>query len=635
MSLYTRLLKYIIPYTSSMFLAFLCAVIIALCEMAYVNMFADTVDVLVDTAKVLKQTEKVAENPITVHYFRVKGYLKGLEYTIKNKSDALRLVFMVVAGIFILVFIKGGFFYGNTYLMSRVGYKLAIQFRKEMYNKIILAPMDWLNRQLTGDLMARVIDDVRTFQNCIGSTTNMLRDAIILVIFLIVMLVVSWKLTLLAIFVFPSLGYLINKFGGKIRQTSTEVQSKMATISSHLQEMIFGIQIIKSFTAEEKEMQQFADENQQQYRVIMKRVRLTGMLTPLIDLISTIGIVCVFGLSCWLVINGELTTGWFLGYIAMVGRIFKPIKTLGNFNSTLQQTLASVERIFYVLDFSQESAEFEGSIQLPEIKGEVEFRNVSFGYDVSTKQKESPPTLLWKRGDLDESELVLREINFTVRQGETVALVGHSGVGKTTLFKLLLRFYDVTEGEIFIDAYPLSKVTLGSLRSQIAIVPQDTILFNGTVVENILYGGPDATDKEVVEAAKKANAHDFIMQLPQGYETQIGERGVRLSGGQQQRIAIARAILKAPKILLLDEATSALDSESEVLIQASLHNLMKGRTTFVIAHRLSTVIHADQIFVLNKGRIVESGTHQQLLAQKGLYRKLCTAQLKMDVPVEI
>ncbi|HIE25705.1 TPA: ATP-binding cassette domain-containing protein, partial [Candidatus Poribacteria bacterium] len=294
----------------------------------------------------------------------------------------------------------------------------------------------------------------------------------------------------------------------------------------------------------------------------------------------------------------------------MVGRIFKPIKTLGNFNSTLQQTLASVERIFYVLDFPSESFEFEGSIQLPEIKGDVEFRNVSFGYGVySTKQKalyankaitnmglhcpQKPP--------LNEDDLVLRQINFKVRRGETVALVGHSGVGKTTLFKLLLRFYEVTEGEIFIDGYPLSRVTLESLRKQIAIVPQDTILFSGTVLANILYGRPDATDEEAIQAAKRANAHDFIMELPRGYETQIGERGVRLSGGEQQRIAIARAILKDPKILLLDEATSALDNESESLVQSSLKNLMKGRTTFIIAHRLSTVIHADEIFVLNRG----------------------------------
>jgi len=637
MSLYTRLLRYIAPYTSSIFLALVCAVVIAFCEMAYVNILANTVDALVDTVNVLKQTEKISENPITVNY-GIKGYFKGLEYIIRNKKDALRLVFMVVSGIFILVFIKGGFFYGNTYLMSRVGYKLTIQFRKEMYNKIIVAPSGLLNRQSTGDLMARVIDDVRTFQNCIGSTTNMLRDAIILVIFLTVMLIVSWKLTLLAVFVFPSLGYLINKFGGKIRQTSTGIQTKMADISSRLQEMIFGIQIIKSFTAEKREMKQFADENQQQYRVIMQRVRLTGLLTPIIDLISTIGIACVFGLSCWLVINGELTTGWFLGYVAMVGRIFKPIKTLGNFNSTLQQTLASVERIFYVLDFPQESSELESRIQLPEIQGEVEFRDVSFGYDISAKQKSPFVKANLPHNDtsaLDDSELVLRQINFKVRQGETVALVGHSGVGKTTLFNLLLRFHEVTEGEIFIDGYPISPVTLESLRKQIAIVPQDTILFSGTVVENILYGRPDATDEEVVQAAKKANAHDFITQLPQGYATQIGERGARLSGGQQQRITIARAILKEPKILLLDEATSDLDSESEALIQTSLRNLMQERTTFVIAHRLSTVIHADQIFVLNKSKIVESGSHQQLIAQNGLYRKLCTAQLKMDVPVEI
>ena len=241
MSLHIRLLKYITPFSSSSFLALICAVIIAVCEMGYVNIFADTVDALVDTANVLKQTDKGVEHSVTVNYFRAKGFFEGLEYTIRNKGDALRLVFMVVAGIFILVFIKGGFFYGNTYLMSRVGYKLAIQFRKQMYNKIILAPLDVLNRQLTGDLMARVIDDVRTFQNCIGSTTNMLRDAIILVIFLMTMLIISWKLTLLTIFVFPSLAYLINRFGCKIRQTSTEIQSKMSYISSRLQETIFCV----------------------------------------------------------------------------------------------------------------------------------------------------------------------------------------------------------------------------------------------------------------------------------------------------------------------------------------------------------------------------------------------------------
>ena len=624
MSLYTRLLKYIIPHTSSIFLALLCAVVIAVCEMAYVYILADTVDVLIDIVDALKQTENEAERPIdseklgraqsnatgqatatTVSYFQFKRF-KGLKYTIETESDALRLVFMVIAGIFTLVFVKGIFAYGNVYLMSRVGYKVVIQFRKEMYNKIILSPWGLLNRQTTGDLMARIIDDGRNLQSCIISTNSMLRAVVILIVFLTMMFIQSWKLTLLTLLVFPSLGYLISKFGNKIRTASSQIQNKMADISSRVQETIFGIQVIKSFTAEKQEIQRFVEENQQQYRVFMKRVRLRALLTPLIELISAIGIACAFGLSCWLVIRGELTTGWFVGYIAMVGRVFNPIKTLGNFNSTLQQTLASAERIFYVLDFSQETTD-DFDIPLPEIAGEVEFRNVSFGYD-----KGNP---------------VLQNINFKVRSGETVALVGHSGVGKTTIFNILLRFYKITEGEILIDGYPISQMTLSSLRRQIALVPQDTILFSGTVLENIRYGRQDATIQEVMKAAQQSNAHDFIIQLAEGYETPIGERGVLLSGGQQQRIAIARAILKDPKILLLDEATSSLDSESEALVHESLAYLMKNRTTFVIAHRLSTVIHADHIFVLHKNKIVESGTHQQLIAQNGLYRKLCATQL--------
>ena len=607
MSLYTRLLKYIIPHTSSIFLALLCAVVIAVCEFGYVCILKDTVDALIDTVGLLKQTENEAENSITVSYFKFKEYFTGLKYTIKTESDALRLVFILIAGIFILVVVKGIFSYGNVYLMSRVGYKVVIHLRKEMYNKIILSPWGLLNQQTTGDLMARIIDDGRNLQSCIISTNSMIRSAITLIFFLTIMFIKSWKLTLLIMLVFPSLGYLISKFGKKIRIISSQIQNKMSDISSRVEETIFGIQVIKSFTAEEREMQRFAEGNQQQYRVFMKLVRLRALLSPLMELISAIGIASVFGLSCWLVVRGELTTGWFVGYIAMVGRVFSPIKILGNFNSTLQQTLASAERIFYVLDFSQETTD-DFDIPLPEIAGEVEFRNVSFGYD-----KGNP---------------VLQNINFKVRSGETVALVGHSGVGKTTIFNILLRFYKITEGEILIDGYPISQMTLSSLRRQIALVPQDTILFSGTVLENIRYGRQDATIQEVMKAAQQSNAHDFIIQLAEGYETPIGERGVLLSGGQQQRIAIARAILKDPKILLLDEATSSLDSESEALVHESLAYLMKNRTTFVIAHRLSTVIHADHIFVLHKNKIVESGTHQQLIAQNGLYRKLCATHLK-------
>jgi len=593
MSLYTRFLKYIIPYTSSIILSLLCALIISICELGYVHILADTIDVL-----------KIIEDkgfPAEVRYFHSK-YFEGFSPTLKDSSHALRMLSLIIALIFVFVLLKGIFSYGNNYLMSRVAYKLLIRFRKEMYNRITLSPWWTMSEQRSGDLIMRVLNDAGNIMTCVMSATGVLQAATTGVVFLTMMFIKSWKLSLLTILVFPAFAYLINRFGKKIKKSSEQIQDKVADVSSHLEEKILSVQIIKSFTAEKREMDKFAEENDASYRFAMKRVRLKALMIPVIELFTAGGIVCIFGFGCWQVINGKLSTGWFFGYIAMLGMVFKPIKTLSNFNSLLQQTLASVERIFYVLDFPKEADELPGSVELPDIKGEVIFRNVSFSYD--------------------GGEPVLKQINLKARPGETIALVGYSGVGKTTLLNLLPRFYDATEGEILIDGYPIKKVTLESLRRQIAIVPQNTILFNDTVMENILYGNPNATVDEVIEAAQKANADDFIRELPQGYETKIGERGDRLSGGQGQRISIARAILKAPEILLLDEATSALDSESETLVQTSLANLMKDRTTFVIAHRLSTVRNADQILVIDKGQIVESGTHQELMAQNRLYRQL-------------
>ena len=459
----------------------------------------------------------------------------------------------------------------------------------------------------TGDLMARVTDDVRTWQYAIGSTANTIRAAVCIPVFVSVMLFQSIQMTVLALLVFPLLAHLINRFGRRIHGTSSEIQQQTADISSQLKETLFGLKIIKSFTAEEIERNRFFKTNKGQYRVAMRRVRLTAMLPPLVEFISAIGVATVFGFGCWQVVQGQLSTGGFIWYIAIASLMFKPIKTIGLFNNVLQQSLASAKRIFYVLDFEREAYKREKQLKLPSVRGEVEFRDVSFGY---------------------EHEPVVRHISFHAKPGEVVALVGRSGSGKTTLLNLLSRFYEVDSGEILIDEIPTSEVALGDLRRHIAIVPQDTILFDGTVMENIMYGAPAATREGAIEAAKQANAHDFIIQMPKGYETQIGESGAKLSTGQQQRLSIARAVLKGSPILVLDEATSALDSQSEVLVQASLENLMKGRTTFVIAHRLSTVVHANKILVLNDGEIVESGTHQELLANGGLYQKLCQIQFR-------
>ena len=455
--------------------------------------------------------------------------------------------------------------------------------------------------------MSRVTDDARTWLNGVGTTAPTIRAIVTVPVFVCLLFVRNFELTVLAVLVLPLLAYIITRVGKRVRHVSTGIQQRTADIVSQLKETIAGIKIIKSFTAEELERRRFATANNRQYRVAMKRVRLVAMLPPLIELISAVGIGAVFGFGCWQVIQGQLTTGWFIGYNAMIGFMFKPIKTIGQFNNVLQQCLASADRIFYILDIQEEEPKDTKKALLPDVVGDVRFYNVFFGYD---------------------RQVVLKDINIHAKPGEVVALVGESGSGKTTLLNLLPRFYEVDSGEILIDGHPISEVAARSLRRQIAIVPQDTILFDGTVRDNISYGCPEATREAVIEAAQQANAHEFVMQMPNGYETSIGESGLKLSGGQQQRVSIARAILKNPRILILDEATSALDSKSEALVQDSLAKLMKGRTSFVIAHRLSTVSHADKIVVLDHGEVAEIGTHQELLKREGLYQNLCRLQLR-------
>jgi len=607
MPVLSRLTKYLEPHIGSIAIAVICSLVIAVCESGYIYLISDTIDSL----KIIEE-RGFEKGVLTLNYFKIEAFNKtlfnGYELKIENTRQALHIIFFVMTGVITIIFIKGIFLYSNSYLMFRVGYKIIIRLRQELYNSITFAPMSVINNYRTGDLISRVIDDIRSLQGCVSAMTNLIRSIMLIIVLATVMLFKSWKLSVLAVIVFPLIGFLIHYFGRRIRKTSTQVQQKVADVSSQLKETIFGLKIIKSFTAEFREIQRCKETHEKHYRILMKRVRLKSLMSPLIELISFVGVSSVFGVGCWLVVNGELTTGWFIGFVGMVAMLIKPIKSLSGFNSILQEALASAERVFHVLDFQNEIRISKEEIKLPEVRGEVEFRNVSFSYE---KDKQ-----------------VLHDISFHVETGEIVALVGPSGGGKSTLFNLLLRLYEVDSGEILVDGYPISASKLKSLREQIAVVTQETILFGGTIIENISYGKPNAKEHEIVNAAQKANAHEFIVKLPNQYHTQIGEHGLRLSGGQQQRITIARAILKDPKILLLDEATSALDSESEILVQESLNNLMKGRTTFVIAHRLSTVIHADKIFVIENGRIVESGTHQELIQQDGLYSKLCEVQFR-------
>ncbi len=599
--LYKRFARYHAPYLVSIILAMACALIIALCELGALQIFfVDTIDALVAVSG------STYEEPVTIRYFQIDGIFsfEGFEIALPDMDAALRAIFWLLGAFLVLVALKGVFAYGNDYLMARVAHQVSFQLRNALYQRLVSAPLATLRDERSGDLMTRVTDDVRVWQNAVASMANIIRAITVVTVFMCWLLISSYRMTVFVLLLLPLLAYLIMQIGTRIRKNSTEIQQRSADIYSQLKETLFGIKIIKSFTAESAEMARFRAMNWSQYCAAMRRARWAACLPPTLEWLSAVGIASVFGLGCWQVISGSLSTGEFIGYITMVGLMFKPMKTIGGVNTALQQCLASAERIFYVLELRTEARE-ENASELQNVRGDVAFHNVSFAY---------------------HQEPTLKDITFEAKQGEVIALVGPSGSGKTTLLNLLLRFYEVGTGTIAIDGTRIGEVTLASLRRNIALVPQDTFLFDGTILENIGYGYPGASREAIISAARQANAHDFISKMPRGYDTPIGEAGMRLSGGEQQRLSIARALLKDAPILVLDEATSSLDTHSEALIQKSLTNLMAGRTSFIIAHRLSTVVRADKILVLRDGEIVETGTHETLLAAGGLYQKLCEMQ---------
>lgn len=622
---FTRFTRYHTPYLGSILLAAVCALVVAICELLAIQLlFNDTINALGIVSG------NTFTEPVSIRYFRIEGMFafEGFEISLADASDALKAFLWLLCGMLILIFIKGIFAYCNDYVMARVGHKLAFRLRNALYQRIVTASLGVLREERTGDLMTRITDDVRVWQVLVAAMANIIRAVVLVVLFLSVMLITSFKFTLFVLLILPLVAYLITFIGRRIRSASTEIQQQSTNIYSHLKETLFGIKIVKSFTSEQAEINRFRNINWNQYCSAVRRARFAALLPPTIEWLGFVGVATVFGLGCWEVITGQLATAAFISYTAMVIWMFKPIKTIGNVNSALQQCLASAERIFYLLDFQSEagkenatdtrdfSAEKSaGGIELKNIRGAVTFQNVSFSYSQDSGDPQAP------------SKPVIDNVTFEANPGEVVALVGPSGSGKTTLLNLLLRFYEVNSGQILIDDVLISEVKLGSLRQSIALVPQDTFLFDGTILENIGYGAPDATDDAIVEAAKRANAHEFITRIPDGYATPIGEAGMKLSGGEQQRLSIARALLKDAPILVLDEATSSLDTQSEALIQESLANLMEGRTSFIIAHRLSTVVRADKILVIKNGEILETGTHETLLAKGGLYKKLCEMQL--------
>lgn len=514
---------------------------------------------------------------------------------------------LIVVGILVLFLFRGVFFFGQKYLMSYVGQKIVNDLREKLYRHLQVLSLSYFDRRKTGNIMSNLTNDVSALQNAIaGNLISFVQEAVILVGSLVSMVYLYWKLTLLTLIIVPLVLVTIRFFGGRLRLAGHEVQGKLADITALLEEAISGIRIIRSFNREDFEVKRFVVQNDKNFWAMMKTTKLTSMLTPCIEFLAALAVTGIIWYGGVSVIEGKMTAGALIAFLIYAINLANPVRRISEIYGEIQKCLAAADRVFETLDTKPDVCEKPNAKTLPPVQGHVIFDHVNFSYD------EEHPALV--------------DFNLTVEPGQVVAFVGPSGAGKSTVANLLPRFYDVTSGSITIDGYDVRDVTFSSLRQQIGLVPQETMLFNATVRDNILYGRLDATEEEVIEAAKAANAHNFIMQLPHGYDAVVGDRGSALSGGQRQRIAIARAILKNPRILILDEATSALDTESEKVVQAALDQLMVGRTAFVIAHRLSTIRDANKIVVIDHGHIAEAGTHEELLAKKGLYASLYAAQ---------
>ncbi len=523
------------------------------------------------------------------------------------KKD-MKLLLLLPPALMIVVIFKGASAYARDDLMGWVGQRIVNNIRDEIYSHLTGLSFSFYARTPTGVLIARIINDVNLVQGALTRAPSSLVQGVLTMAALTVyVLYKDWRLALFSVVVMPLLGVALSRFSRRYRRASTQMQEQYGDLTIHLHETISGIRIVKAFGMESYENRRFAERNRGLFNSLMRQIKVSAISHPIMETISTIGIAMVILIGGFWIIGGRLTVGEFFSFLAALYFLYRPIKELNGVNNLVQDGIAAAQRIFEVLDTVPEIQNRPGAKAVQNDFKIIEFRDVSFRYD------DTP---------------VLKNIGLAVRSGETVAIVGKSGGGKTTLVNLIPRFFDVTGGAILIGGQDIRDVTQESLRALTAIVTQQTILFNDTVRNNIAYGNTAKSFDDVVNAARSAYADDFIRSLPQGYDTIIGEAGVKLSGGQRQRIAIARALLKDAPILILDEATSSLDTQSEREVQIALDRLMAGRTSFVIAHRLSTIMNADRIIVLKDGRIVEQGRHEELLAQNGEYKNLYEQQFR-------
>jgi subfamily B ATP-binding cassette protein MsbA len=589
---YLKLLKFLKPYRLTFILAVVLMLFSSLFDGISLSMIIPLADKVLTDKKIIVPT-------------KLPSFLEQFIQNINNTSPLtlLNIMAIVILALFIL---KGIFSFFQSYIMSDIGQKIVRDVRIKLYAKIQELSLDYFIRTRGGEVVSRILNDPGYLENALSyALTDFIYEGSKVILFSFLIFFIHFRLALISLVILPLVTFPIIRVGKILRKLSRLKQEKAADINTVIFETVSGARIVKAFCQENYEIERFNKQMHSFYKLTMKSIKRTLLLSPLTEFIGVLAGVFIFVWAGKEVIASKMSFGVFGLFLGALLSLIRPFKKLSQANALFQQALAANKRIYEILELKPRVYELPQAIALPIIKKGIVFEDVWFSYN---------------------GVEVLKEINLKININEVVAIVGVSGAGKSTLLDLLLRFYDPQRGRILIDGYNIKEVSLSSLRRQIGLVTQETILFNDTVKANIAYGRPQATFKEIEEAAEKANALEFIKKLPLGFDTVIGERGTALSGGERQRIAIARAILKNPPILLLDEATSQLDSESERIVQEALERLMRGRTVILVAHRLSTVRNSNRIVVLDKGKIVEEGTHQQLIERDGLYRRLSLIQ---------
>lgn len=603
---YLSFYKYFKPYIKPLSLANLFMVLFVIFSLLSVVIIMPFIDLL------FNESSTQAREPVEFSIFDFKAYITYQLNSFLESFSKLELVYYLCILIIIIFMLKNLFSYLQTYFMSIVEQGVIKDIRLALYTHFHSLSLGYFTEEKKGILISRIINDVQIIRDSMIAVINSIfRDPTLIILYSIVLFIFNWKLTLLIYILLPVTGFILAKIGDSLKRSSIQSQEKIAGITSILDETFGAMRIVKAFNMEEYEIKKFREEEKKYFYYLTKLVRRRALAAPITEFLGVITVAIILFFIGTEIVTGEsdMTPGAFIVYIGIFFQIIPSLKLMGQMYNSIQEGIASSARVASVLNTEVKIKDTPDSKEISTFEKNIIFKNVSFKYE---------------KGDT-----VLNDINLIINKSEVLAIVGPSGSGKSTLVDLISRFYDPDEGEIFIDGIEIRKIKLKSLRSLMGIVSQETILFNDTIRNNIAYGMDNTPEEEIINAAKAANAHNFIMNLKDGYKTVIGDRGVKISGGERQRLSIARALLKNPPILILDEATSALDTESETLVQQAIDRLMYGRTSIVIAHRLSTVQKADKIIILDKGKIVEQGIHHELLKNKGLYFKLYQMQFKV------